>query len=195
MISKYLTLIVLAVLLTLSAFTGAVSPAFATQTPVFMSCVNPTGTVVSSYDSGTHGVVGDTASFSGKDTVYAATNGTNTQCLCTIQGQGIQTNWMKASNLSQDEISIYVNQGWTLIPNGSAWGLSDESYLAKNENYSCSGGSSSSEGRVGGASATSNVTTVLSLANTGNIIFIAGVFALGLGLLAAGVATSIKRKA
>jgi len=196
--SKKLFVIVLSIILMLSAY---VPSAFAATEPSFPTCVNPQGEVKASYDSGSHGVVGDPNTYSGKDTVYSVNGGNQTQCLCPVNGNGIQTNWMKASNLSENEISVFVNQGWILVADGSAWGLDQGLYLAKNISYSCSsnqGGSSSnnsssnsSESKNAGASATNSI---FSLANTGNIIFIISVFTLGFFLLIAGFAASQKRK-
>ncbi len=196
--SKNLFVIVLSIVLMLSAY---VPSALAANEPSFPTCVNPQGQVKASYESGSHGVVGDPKTYSGKDTVYSLNGGNQTQCLCPVNGSGIQTNWMKASNLSENEISIFVNQGWILVADGSAWGLDQGTYLAKNISYSCSsnqGGTSSSssssnsnDSKNAGASATNSI---FSLANTGNIVFIASVFILGFFLLIAGFATSQKRK-
>ena len=153
----------------------------AVTTPTFPVCSNPQGTLKASYDSGTHGVVGNTATFTGKDSVYTLSNGTNMQCLCADNGQGIQTNWWKVSSLSADEINILISQGWTQIPDGSAWGLDAAAYLAKNINYSCSGGGTGGP-EVLGASAGD----VLGLATTGNALFILSVILAGVTFLGFG---------
>lgn len=162
------------------------------------SCLAPVGNVIADYPNGTHGIVGGTGK-EGHDTVYSQINGNALQCLCATDGTGTQTNWLSIGEMSQDQIKIYENQGWIFVPDGSVWGLSDGSYLAKNISYSCGGGSSTtqnsggdgksdgqsdgrSDGRSDGASfvqaATGNASA---LASTGNIVYIfsaliAGIF-------------------
>ena len=162
---------------------------FATVTPPeFPSCVNPQGTVRVSYSSGTHGVPGVATSYQGSDTVYNVSDNSLIQCLCTIDGEGIQTNWWKVPQLSSDEIENFKTLGWNFIPDGSAWGLDPAAYLAKNSSYSCrssgSGGESSSNSSsnsnngssVGGVS---SIGDILGLAATGNIRVIYGLFFTG----------------
>lgn len=132
--------------------------------PEFSSCVNPQGTVKADYSSGTHGVPGVTTSYQGSDTVYNISGNALTQCLCTVDGEGIQTNWWKVSSLTSQEIETFKTQGWVFIPDGSAWGLDPVTYLAKNANYSC-------RGRGGG--------DILGLASTGNIMIIYGLILIG----------------
>lgn len=150
-------------LLFLFAFT---STAHAVTLPTFPSCVNPQGTVKSTYSEGTHGVPGSANSYLGSDTVYNVLGDSVTQCFCSDDGQGIQSNWFAVEQLSEEEIQDLKNDGWTLIPNGLAWGLADKPYMVKNTNYSC--GTS----RVGGDSSTnsgsSSNPSVLGLATTGN---------------------------
>jgi len=113
-------------------------PAFATETPNFGSCLNPQwAQTQSNYNSnGGNGVVG-VGSFSGTDNIYSS-NGNVLQCLCTDGGQGYQTNWLNASNLSQSDIDYLRAQGWIYIPDGSkGWGLDKAPYLAKNSTYAC----------------------------------------------------------
>ncbi len=180
------------VLILLSAY---VPSANATTTPEFPACANPQGTVKVTYDSGTHGVAGDGATYTGKDTVYTISENTQTQCLCTVNSQGIQTNWWKVSSLTQDEINVLISQGWILIPNGALWGLDSAPYLAKNSSYTCTGSGGTSESKSAGASATQGVTqTILALASTGNTLFILGVFLTGLTLLGVGAVSSIKKR-
>lgn len=152
-------------------------PVFAVETPNFPACSNPEGTLIASYDSGVHGVVGGT-SYSGNDKVYKIDEDRLVQCLCTTDGKGIQTNWWRASSLNQEEIKILENEGWIYVPNGTVWGLEDSAYIAKNINYSCL----SDNGTGGGSSSSSSssVGQVLGLAFTGNIKLIYSVFALGI---------------
>jgi len=145
------------------------------------TCLNPIGPVLADYPNGEHGIIGDTGYNTGHDTVYSLGAGNAIQCFCVDGGQGVETNWKKASNLSSDEIKILESQGWIYVPDGASWGLDEGPYLAKNTSFTChtSGGGSSSnnssssnnDSKVLGASA------VLGLANTGNIIFIYSVFA------------------
>lgn len=181
MAGKNLLLSVVLIALLFSVNTGNV---LAVDIPNFPSCVNPQGTQKVSYDSGTHGVVGNSSNFTGKDSVYSLSDGTLLQCLCADNGQGVQTNWWKVSSLTADEIAILISQGWTKIPDGSAWGLESAPYLAKNINYSCSG---SAGGTGGGEVLGASTGDVLGLATTGNILFILSVILAGLTFLGAGV--------
>ena len=144
-----------------SSVFGIVNP------PDFPSCVNPQGSVVTSYSTGTHGVPGVATAYQGSDTVYKVSNENLSQCLCTENNEGIQTNWWKVSSLTSQEIESLKTQGWIFIPDGSAWGLDSSAYLAKNSNYSCLG-----RGGIGGGE-------VLGLAATGNIKTIYALFSLG----------------
>ncbi len=170
----------------------------------FTSCLAPSGNVVVDYPDGTHGIVGGTSK-DGHDTVYSLGNGNVMQCLCATDGTGMQTNWMSVGEMSQDQIKIYENQGWIFVPSGSAWGLSEGSYLAKNISYSCGGGSSTtqnsggdgksdgksdgrSDGRSDGASTVQAATgNAGSLASTGNITFVLSVFGAGIFMTILGI--------
>ena len=138
-----------------SSVSGNVNP------PSFPSCLNPQGTVKASYNSGTHGVPGDATSYQGSDTVYSVSENSLIQCLCTDSGEGIQTNWWKASSLSSQEIESLKTQGWVFIPDGSAWGLEATSYLAKNSKYACRGAGGA--GEVLGLAATGNIKLIYTL--------------------------------
>ncbi len=163
---------------------------FAAEMPAFSTCVAPTGSIKANYESGIHGVPGDTNAYSGKDKVYKITDTYTLQCFCPDNGNGIQTDWVKAAAFSSDEIKIYTNQGYVYIPDGAAWGLDSAPYLAKNSGYSCKGNgsggsspssSSSSSSNVGGASASNPSTgSVLGLASTGNSLFVLSVFTAGI---------------
>lgn len=194
MLSRNLFVILGLIVIFLSAFVGT---ADATTIPSFPACSNPQGSVTANYDSGTHGVAGDASTYSGKDTVYSLSDNILTQCLCTDNGSGIQTNWWKAGSLSQDEINVLISEGWILIPDGAAWGLETGPYLAKNSNYSCSstgsGGASDSKSTGGDILATSTQ-AILSLATTGNILFVLSTVLGGLALIGSGIALSKKNK-
>ena len=106
-------------------------------TPTFPLCANPQGVIRVQYGEGTHGIVGDPTSRTGSDTVYTLSGETLTQCFCSIDGDGIQTNWWKVSSLETDEVNILLTQGWHYIPNGALWGLEETPYLAINSPYGC----------------------------------------------------------
>lgn len=176
--------------------------AYAITSPTFPACANPKGKIVATYDSGTHGVAGDTSSFTGKDTVYSLSEGTLTQCLCTNNGDGIQTNWWKVSSLTKEEKNILIKDGWILISDGSAWGLEAAPYLAKNSSYVCIGTNTSDSGsrnsniksdKKDGAVLGISTGEVLGLASTGNIAFILGVLFIGLSMFLTGLILNIKR--
>jgi|CXWL01.1.fsa_nt_gi hypothetical protein len=161
-----------------------VSPALAVDgltQPTFPSCLNPQGTLIVNYSEGTHGIVGESVSYSGSDQVYRVSDSTLTQCFCSVDGDGIQTNWWKTGSLSQSQIDTLKNLGWYLIPDGSLWGLEKTTYMAKNENYSCLPGGTGG-GEVLGTT-TSRYGQVLGLATTGNLdLALFSLFA-GVGLL------------
>lgn len=182
----------------------AISPkAYAVSEPQFPTCVNPQGIIKVSYDSGVHGIVGSTATYSGKDTVYTLPDDNLMQCFCSTDGHGIQTNWWRSSSITQAERDQLIASGWIYVPSGLPWGLTDDPYFAKNTEFSCnaqsgggSGGgsssSSSSSSSVNGASTV--IGQVLGLASTGNMMFIASVFALGaLSVLAGSLLAFVRR--
>jgi hypothetical protein len=144
--------------------------AFAVTAPNFPTCTNPQGTLVVSYDSGTHGVAGGN-SYTGSDKVYKIDENSLVQCMCTTDGKGIQTNWWKASSLDETQITTLKSEDWIYIPTGSVWGLDQDAYLAKNIGYSCISDSGTGGGSIG---------QVLGLAFTGNIKVIYSIFILGL---------------
>ncbi len=157
-----------------------IKPTYAVTVPTFPSCLNPQGTLKVSYTDGTHGVPGDTKTFTGTDSVYRLTDSTLIQCLCPKDGNGVQTNWWKVGNLSQEDIDSLKNDRWNFVANGSVWGLDNDPYVTKNLSYTCIGG-------IGGVSARRKVGDVLGLASTGNIAsvyfyLISGVTLLVLGL-------------
>lgn len=165
---------------------------FAVSTPSFPACANPQGSLKVSYSEGVHGIVGSGATYTGKDTVYTLSDSTTTQCFCGADGNGIQTNWWKASSLTESEINILKADGWHYVPTGSLWGLAVDPYLAKNISYSCNS-SSSSSGSVQGSSTAQDLDTgtgggeVLGLAATGDSALVYGSFLLGTLLLIVGL--------
>ena len=162
----------------------AVSPAD------FPACSNPQGTVIASYDTGTHGIVGNSGAYTGSDKVYRVDAEKITQCFCPTVGMGVQTNWIKTQNLSADEIKIHERDGWFFISSGKVWGLDDVSYLARNHDFTCNGSSGSSNGSQqssGGSSANGSSTgiveastAIMGLAGTGNTITLFSIATTGL---------------
>lgn len=130
----------------------------AVSIPDFPACSAPTGALRVQYSDGIHGVIGNSAEFKGNDTVYTVNENQVMQCLCTNDGEGIQTNWWKISSLTDSEIQVLKNSGWYYVPNGSLWGLDNAPYMATNYSYSCGG----VLGGIGGGD-------ILGLAITGNM--------------------------
>jgi hypothetical protein len=167
--------------------------AMAISTPSFPSCANPGGKLIVSYDTGIHGVPGRTESYNGRDKVYLLEDGNTLQCLCTVNGDGVHTNWWKTNSLTEDEINSLKASGWIFIPDGSIWGLEKTTYMAQNVNFSCNGNSNgggstsstssnnSSSGQVQGIA--TRFGQVLGLATTGTLPVIATYFFSGLFLL------------
>lgn len=165
---------------------------YAAVPPDFPSCVSPQGSLKVEYNQGTHGVIGNSNEFKGKDSVYTINENQTMQCLCTDNGQGIQTNWWKISSLSESDIQILKNSGWFFIPNGALWGLDDAQYMAINKSYSCSG-SGNSTGGIGGQVLGASAGGVLGLATTGNTLFILSIILSGLILLSLGAVLKTKK--
>lgn len=115
------------------------------ETPSFPLCTNPQGAVIANYDTGSHAIAGQLNLQDGKDTVYAVDSLNQvTQCYCPPTDlNGIQTNWLDAATISEEEKQQLLSNGWVYIPNGSSWGLANDPYLAQNINYTCNQGGSS----------------------------------------------------
>lgn len=166
---------------------------------VFPSCLNPGISADITYTSGTHGIAGDNATYSGSDNVYKLEANTRVlQCFCGSNGQGIQTNWIKVDAISQEQLQSLIRQGWVEIPFGTDWGLDNSAYLAKNDSYACIGtalvqsataiNTNSSASQNNNSAAPGNNSVFATLASTGNIISFfltlsAGVLLLILGLM------------
>lgn len=147
-----------------------------------VTCIAPTGSLKVSYDSGTHGIVGDSSNYSGSDKVYIISDSQLMQCFCPENGSGIQTDWKKVTSLSSDEAKILKSQGFIEVPSGQPWGLEDQPYMAKNLSYTCksSNPGGSSDGRSDGKSSyVQSETSKPSLATTGNITLLATFLSLG----------------
>lgn len=185
------------IILLILAMSLVAKPAMAISAPSFPSCLNPHGTVIASYAEGTHGIVGYSTAYSGADKVYQVSEGQVTQCFCGSDGSGIQTNWLNAADLSQDEIKSMEIAGWIYVPSGAPWGLTNDPYMAKNSNYSCLAkidGSSSGTGGGSSSSSSSSSSTsndiagkVLGLAFTGSSEYIFNLWLYGLMATALGV--------
>lgn len=162
--------------------TAAYSPALAVVYPSFPACEAPQGETKVSYSDGTHGIVGSTATYTGSDTVYRVSDNTLAQCFCPKDGNtGVQSNWWKVNNLSQQDIDVAKNEGWNYVPNGALWGLEQNPYLVKNTEYTCKG----TGGQV--QSAVASVGEVLGLANTGNMVLMFGSGIVGIAFLLLGL--------
>ncbi len=184
------------------SFFIAVPYVFAISSPNFPSCLNPTGTLTTVHKSGTHGVPADTTAYSGTDSLYAISQNSFIQCLCTNAGKGIQTDWWNIEGLSRTDTDTLIMQGWNYVPDGSVWGLSASPYMTKNLNYTCfngnSGGASlsaeSDGGNVLGAATNTAVGSVLGLASTGNIVFVYIIDLLAMLAMIMTILISLKRK-
>jgi hypothetical protein len=176
---------------------SVVSPVFAISTPSFPSCANPQGVVRASYSEGVHGIVGSSATYTGSDAVYTLSDDTVTQCFCSVNGAGIQTNWWKASALSEEQLKILESLGWIYVPNGNLWGLAEDPYITKNSNFNCLPGASSTptihntvseDNGTGGGDVLGETTgSVLGLAATGDSLLVYSSFLLGIVFLYIGI--------
>jgi hypothetical protein len=191
---KYFAILIALLMIFVSV---AAKPAAAISAPEFPFCLNPQGTVVASYKEGSHGIVAYSTAFSGSDVVYKLANSNVMQCFCDTSGNGIQTNWLKAAGASEDDIKSMQAQNWTYVPNGSAWGLEDVPYFAKNSFFNCKpsiGGGSGGDGRSSGSASSASSSSsndlagkVLGLAFTGSSEYIFNLWLYGLVATAFGV--------
>jgi hypothetical protein len=166
-------------------FAANIANVFAVSAPEFPTCSNPSGSVKVEYQSGNHAIVGETSLRQGSDKVYSIENGNYMQCFCPEQGSGIQTNWWRLGQIDQKLIDSMKSQGWHYIPDGSDWGLTSDPYLAKNNDYSCNGGTgggTTSSGIGGGVS-----DSVLGLAATGDNKNYIALISLGISFIAGGL--------
>lgn len=182
----------LAILSLITLFTA--STARAVSDPPLFSCLQPIGTLTTSYSSGTHGIPGDPRTYTGSDRVYSIDQIHVLQCFCPSDSDnGIQSNWWRVDDLTQDEIDFFVRRGWVYIPNGQPWGLASAPYLVKNDSFSCDEpGRGGNGGQSNGSSSSSNpgsssdsvgrggaVLGADSLASTGNSQKIALLYVVG----------------
>lgn len=178
------------------------SLALAIDVPTFPSCVSPAGTIRVEYSDGTHGIVGSGSTYTGSDKVYQLSDTTLTQCFCSSDGVGVQTNWWNASSLSENQINILKADGWHYVPAGNLWGLDAAPYVAKNISYSCLPSSSSTPSSSSNSSSSSNDSgdgqgggsqesgSVLGLAATGDSLLLYALAALSILLIVAGLRRS-----
>lgn len=171
---------------------------YAVTVPSFPSCVNPQGTLKVSYDSGVHGVVGMTDEKRGSDKVYQLSgNDQLTQCFCPENGNGIQTNWMKVGDKSQEDVETLKREGWIYVADGSAWGLDATAYLAKNSDYNCKSTTVTEkiiEKETIKETIKETVVQAMTLASTGNSAFLYGLIAAGSTSLLAGLILRFRNK-
>ena len=186
-------LITLSLIFSLFAFTP--SPTFAIDIPAFSTCSAPTGEVIANYSEGIHGIVGETAEYTGSDVVYKMNEWQIVQCYCPPNAsQGIETVWWKYQSLNETDVSTLVKQGWVHIPTGKVWGLDDAPYLAKNTRFECrgngasgNGGSSGDTGNgTGGPTGYGEILGITSLADTGSqqVFVIGGMILCGVAIIA-----------
>lgn len=130
----------------------------------FSSCANPSGEIISPKSNGEHGIAGYSNTVDGEDTVYSLSSTQVLQCFCNANG-GIQTNWLNAKGMDAKALQSYESNGWIYVPDGSMWGLSEDSYLAFNLSYNCNTNSqqpnptsSNSSGSNSGGSSGNNST-------------------------------------
>ncbi len=144
------------------------------NTSFFRSCPNPGGTQVAYYAQGWHWIVGEANLKWGSDSVNHIGTGNYVQCFCPLKqdsislssSQGIQTNWLKVSNITHEQKSLLLSQGWILVQNGADFGLASEPYLAKNSQFFCSGPSCLKQITQTNSATITNIIKVS--ANTGN---------------------------
>jgi len=135
MIKLILFFIVLFTLLHITA-----TQSYAVSEPSLFSCRSPIGSTLANFNEGTHGIAGDSATYTGSDRVYKIDSDHVVQCFCpSDSNDGIQSNWFKLSDNNQNAIAYYQKLGWIYVPSGKAWGLDDAAYIVKNESYSCHG--------------------------------------------------------
>jgi len=172
-------LIVLSIVLLISEVSaGSVS---AVTIPDFPACYNPPDSIRALHNDGLHGVVGNVSEYRGKDTVYNVEGGNFLQCLCTDDGEGIQTAWWRASSLSETDIQTLKNQGWYYVLDGKLWGLDNIPYMAKNNEYACREGEKEENG--GGEVLGASIGSFASLAATGDKVVVYSSIAIAAGVV------------
>ena len=156
------------------------SPILALEEPKFTLCANPSGQIQVSWQEGVHGIVGRSQTYLGEDTVYRLSETTLTQCFCSDEGVGIQTDWWELP-LEGNELPSEAS-GWIYVPDGSVWGLAETSYFARNTDYTCLPESQlQNQSEILGESGRGG--EVLGLAATGGTLDLILIFTFGLWLI------------
>lgn len=112
---------------------------------VLQQCPNVRGDVVADYNEGWHWIVGNSVLQWGSDKVWHVGSDNYVQCFCPKDKEGftpsystgIQTRWLKVSNIREVKKEKLLSHGWLLWQNGGDFGLASEAYLAQNEPYHC----------------------------------------------------------
>jgi len=172
----------------LLVFAKAAPDVSAQTVPSFPTCANPQGSVKVTYNEGTHGIAGNTGTFTGSDTVFELSGDTTMQCFCADNGDGTQTNWWHAASLTDEEVQVLKNDGWVVVPNGALWGLAEGEWLTFNSPYACPSSNNNENGTSGSSNTSGQVLSattdpggsVLGLASTGNIAMIYALAGLGI---------------
>lgn len=182
------TFLAISFLVSLVTIQLGVQRAYAAITPpTFPVCINPQGTIVAKYDTGKHGIVGDSILHEGADTVYQLSNTTFMQCFCPPNGQGVQTNWWNVANLDQSDIQSFISNGWMYQPQGLYWGLTNAPFLAQNANFTCNNqitavvesANETNKNPQSGGGNNQQSNTPTQLAPTGNIVVLYGLLLIG----------------
>jgi hypothetical protein len=143
------------------------------QSPSFQfgSCPTPGGSQIATYSSGQHWIPGNAQLQWGSDLVFSKGNNSYTQCFCPLTrdnqltgAMGTQTNWLFASSLDSITQQQLLSNGWIVVPDGSAFGLSPGRYLAQNTSFSCN--NSTTQIITGNAT---NTTTITNNVNTNTL--------------------------
>ena len=112
---------------------------------LMQKCGDIHGTLVAKYPSGWHWIVSFSPNQWGADKVKNVGYDNYIQCFCPrkLEGfeplfrHGVQTNWLKASNVSNETQQKLLSQDWLWVNNGADFGLAPEPYLAKNIKWDC----------------------------------------------------------
>lgn len=109
--------------------------------PTLGDCPDPGGVLVASYSQGWHWIPGDGLQY-GADFVYRVGDNMFVQCYFPLpepNGQttsdltaGIQSSWIHEENLTPEQETFLLSQGWFNIQQGSDFGLPAGRYLVKN---------------------------------------------------------------
>jgi hypothetical protein len=143
------------------------------NTSFFTNCPNPGGNQVAYYPEGWHWIAGESNLRWGTDSVNHIGSSNYVQCFCPLNkdnnsllgSHGIQTNWLKVTNISEEQKNHLLSQGWILIQNGADFGLPSGQYLAKNKDFSCT--SPSCLKKISQSNSATITNSITSIINTG----------------------------